>query len=124
MPAFAGGAPAPHRQTSCRLMDGQTKSKGDREAALIRTFAIVLRRGWPFATLGASRLKLRLDDVLYAVILRRRWRLHGRKFPTLDQHLDLIGVENFTLNERSGNSFQHIPIVQEDLLGRGIALVD
>src|SRR5271166_6961257 len=106
-----------------------TKSKGrPRGRPKLSTnhqpLATVLSRRRPLSALSPPRRKLRLDHVLHSVVLgRRRW-LHRRKLLVLDQHLDLVRIENLALNQRPCDPLQRIAIVRDDLLGRGVTLVD
>src|SRR6266849_6238849 len=59
-----------------------------------------------FAAFGASRLK---------VWLGRRHDL--RQLLAFDDHLDLLSIQHFALDQRERNSDQHIPVGRQECLG-------
>src|SRR6202165_4267516 len=69
-----------------------------------------------FAAFGASRLKVWLDHLLYSVIWFGR-RHDLRQLLAFDDHLDLLSIQHFALDQRERNSDQHIPVGRQEFLG-------
>src|SRR5215467_5272019 len=77
------------------------------------------------ASLGQSRTSgFRLKDLLHsAVIALRRWR-DLRQFLAVDDHLDLVSVEDFAFEQSQRNSNQSFVVRSEDALCRFVALAN
>src|SRR6185503_1468600 len=75
------------------------------------------------AALGQTRTsRLGLKNLLHsAVITLRRWS-NLRQLLTVDDHLDLIGVEDFALKQGQGYPHQSFMIRREDTFGRFVPL--
>src|SRR5262249_42765356 len=71
------------------------------------------------AALGQSRASgLGLENLLQSVVIAlRRWG-DLRQFLAVDDDLDLVSIEDFTLEQSQRNSDQSVVVRSEDALGR------
>src|SRR3954449_5484578 len=77
------------------------------------------------AALGNSRPSgLGLQDLLQTVIVATRWRNDLRQFLAFDNHLELIGIENFPFQQGHCDSDQGIVVRRQNALGGLVPLVD
>src|SRR5215472_15416688 len=102
----------------------ESKLQGKRAAtwAALGAISLVLRRCRPFPALGASRLQIWLNHVLYAIIRFRARRRQRRKFLTIHQHPDLVRIQNLALDQSPRHFLQRVAIIRKNLPRRAVAV--
>src|SRR5450432_878013 len=97
---------------------------GGLKAAQDNNFKTLLSWRRTFAARGHSGTRFRFQHLLYASIIPfRRGDDFGQLF-AVDQDFDLVGVENFTLEQSHRNPDQRRLIVGQDAYGCVVALAN